>query len=99
MTGVYNLQPPTRKRGFVWSISIIFRCFENCGANGELPDEVLMLFEVLFLLLLGGRRVQFLPTFHIDKMMINDILASTVTTQSLKQSRNGSKSNRFKYGA
>ena len=97
ITGVYNLKPPTRKRGFVWDVSIIFGCFENCGPNGEFSEKVLMLFQVLFLLLLGGKRTQFLLTFHIVKMMINDISVSFVTTQLLKQSRKGSKQDRFKY--
>ena len=52
---------------------------------------------VLYLLLLGGQRVQILFTFHIDKMIINNISVSFVTTQSPKHCRKGSKLETFEY--
>ena len=81
-------------------MSIIFRYFGNYGPNGgKLSDETLTQKPVLFLLLLGGQRVQTLLTFRIDKMVINNISVSFVSIQPLKHSRNRSKLDTFEYRA
>ena len=99
ITGIYNLNPPALKLNFVWDVSIIFQFFENCGPNGELSDKIFTQKLVFFLLLLGIQRVQTLFTFHIDKMVINNISVSFVSTQPLKRYRNRFNLDTFEYRA
>lgn len=99
ITRVYNLKSPAPNLSFKWDVSIIFQYFENCGHNGKLSHKIFTQKFLLFLLFLGGQRVQNLLTFLIDKMIINNILVSFVSAQPQKHSRNQSKLNAIEYRA
>ena len=81
----------------MWGVDIAFRYFDNCGPNGELSEKAFGAFAGTVFTAFRRPKGQILFTFHIDKMIINNISVSFVTTQSPKHCRKGSKLETFEY--
>ena len=87
MKGVFNMNPPTRKFGFVWDVKILFDYFRKLASNESLDDQTLSHKLCILLLLLGGQRVNTIFWFRTDELVINNISATFAPSHVLKHSK------------
>ena len=97
MTVVHNLRPPKPKLDFIWDVSIVFRHIEHteCPDNTVLSDKLLTHKLLILLLLLGGKRMNTIKSFHIDRMFLTDISVTFCPANVLKHSQKSKKMDPF----
>ena len=100
MKGVFNNRPPKRKFGYVWDVKILFDYFKALGDNSTLSDKDLTYKLLIFLVLLGGQRIDTVFWFRTDELVLTDISATFAPSHVLKHSRiNKKKLDIFEYRA
>ena len=97
MKGVYNLNPPKTKLGFVWDVKNLFDYFEKMPSYEAITDVDLSCKTLLLLLLLGGQRINTIFNFRVDEMIINNVSVTFAPSSTLKHSRQNRKGDIFEY--
>lgn len=97
MKGLFNLNPPRTKVGFVWDVKILFNYFESLPDNESLSEEDLSSKTLLLMLLLGGQRLNTMFNFRVNEMIINKVSVTFAPSVPLKHSRENRKGDVFEY--
>ena len=97
MKGIFNLNPPTRKFGFVWDVKVLFDYFEKMGDNNTLNDKNLSQKLLALLILLGGQRLNTVHQYQVNEMIKTEISITFAPSNLLKHSKQHSKLDVFEY--
>ena len=96
---VFNLRSLFPKLSFVWYVQIMFDYFIQLRVNVQLSDKHLPLKLLILLLLLGGKRLNSIFHFTVDRTIFSSNTVTFLPEHVLKHSRPGKKLYTFEYRA
>ena len=98
--GLFNLNPTRPKvSSAIWDVNIVFNYFKSLGNSALLSDKQLSQKLCLFLLLLGGQRVNTIHAFTVDRLLLTSNSATFVPDTVIKHQKKGNKMDSFTYRA
>ena len=78
MKELFNIKATKPKIEYLWNFSLVFEYFEKGPADSGLIDKVFSQKVVVFLLLLGVRKVNTSLSFYVQKMIVNNLSVTYV---------------------
>ena len=85
--GVFNMRPPKPRYSHTWDINVVLNYINNMGPNYALSLKQISLKLVTLLTLLAVQRVETIPAFTVDNMILTQNDCTFLPSKLLKHSR------------